>query len=177
MNWTLSGNYNETKITRLSAAPAALGGIPLFDLGAQSNLETASPKAKVIASAFYSVGKFSATIRGTVYGKSSNYTSPDGGFTVTTLVNGTPTTTVCCKQTIGTAFIGDLELNYDISKDLEFSIGANNIFNKRPPTLGLVPGTTTNTLVGGGNQLDAPLTFSPYGINGGYYYARMNVSF
>jgi len=25
--------------------------------------------------------------------------------------------------------------------------------------------------------LDAPLTFSPYGINGGYYYGRIGVKF
>ena len=56
-------------------------------------------------------------------------------------------------------------------------MGANNVFNKRAPTVPLVPGTTNLTLVNGGNVLDAPLTFSPYGINGGYYYARINVSF
>lgn len=161
--WTLSGNYNKTKITKLATAPAALGNISLFDAGARANIETASPRVKVIGSTFYSIDKFSMTLRGTVYGKSSSKYSPDGGTFYT--------------QKIGTAFIGDVELNFKATDDLELSIGANNVFNKRPPTLGLVPGTTNNTLVGGGNQLDAPLTFSPYGINGGYYYARMNVSF
>ncbi len=161
--WTLSGNYNKTEITKLATAPAALGNISLFDAGARANIETASPRVKVIGSTFYSIDKFSMTLRGTVYGKSSSKYSPDGGTFYT--------------QKIGTAFIGDVELNFKATDDLELSIGANNVFNKRPPTLGLVPGTTNNTLVGGGNQLDAPLTFSPYGINGGYYYARMNVSF
>ena len=80
-------------------------------------------------------------------------------------------------QKIGTAFLTDLEAKYSISDALEFSVGANNVFNKRPPIVALVPGTTTFQLVNGGNLLDAPLTFSPFGINGGYYYARMNVSF
>ena len=161
--WTLSGNYNRTKVLKLAAAPAALGGISLFDEGAISNIETASPRMKLIGSTFYSIDKFSMTLRGTVYGKSSVKYSPDGGKFY--------------KQTVGSAFIGDVELNFKATDDLELSIGANNVFNKRPPTIGLVPGTTNNTLVNGGNQLDAPLTFSPYGINGGYYYARMNVSF
>jgi iron complex outermembrane receptor protein len=39
-----------------------------------------------------------------------------------------------------------------------------------------VPGST-NSLVNDANVLDGPLTFSPYGINGGYYYARFNISF
>lgn len=169
VNWTLSGNYNETKITRIGLAPAQLTNpatgrpVPLFDSGAQSNLETASPRVKVIAGAFYEVGSFSATLRGTVYGKSSAQASPNG--------------VDFYRQTIGTAFIGDVELNYDLTDSLELSVGANNVFNKRPPTVSLVPGTTNFTLVNGGNVLDAPLTFSPYGINGGYYYARLAFNF
>ncbi|MGU3391137.1 TonB-dependent receptor plug domain-containing protein [Sphingomonas sp. M1A8_2b] len=161
--WTLSGNYNKTKITKLATAPAALGNISLFDDGARANIETASPRVKLIGSTFYTIEKVSMTLRGTVYGKSSSKYSPDGGTFYT--------------QKIGTAFIGDVELNFKATEALELSVGANNVFNKKSPTLGLVPGTTNNTLVGGGNQLDAPLTFSPYGINGGYYYARINVSF
>ena len=163
VNWTLSGNYNETRITKLGIAPATLGGIPLFDVGAQANLETASPKVKLIGSAFYTVGKLSATLRGTMYGRSSSLLSPDGG--------------TYYRQRVGTAYIQDVELNYKLTRALEVSIGANNLFDKRPPTVALVPGTTNNTLVNGGNVLDAPLTFSPYGINGGYYYGRINIGF
>ncbi len=162
VNWTLSGNYNETKALNLNAAPTTLGNIPLFDLEAQSYLETASPKTKVIGSIFYALDKFGATLRGTLYGKTTAYLSPDGGSYY--------------KQTIGTAFIGDVELNYDLTRDLKLSAGANNVFNKRPPNVGLVPGSTNST-VNDGNVLDAPLTFSPYGINGGYYYARFNITF
>ncbi len=163
VNWTLSGNYNETRITKLGIAPATLGGIPLFDVGAQANIETASPKVKLIGSAFYTIGKLSATLRGTMYGRSSSLLSPDGG--------------TYYRQRVGTAYIQDVELNYKLARALEVSIGANNLFDKRPPTVALVPGTTNNTLVNGGNVLDAPLTFSPYGINGGYYYGRINIGF
>ncbi|MEG8013130.1 TonB-dependent receptor plug domain-containing protein [Sphingomonas sp. 22R3R2A-7] len=162
VNWTLSSNYNETKALNLNAAPTTLGNIPLFDLEAQSYLETASPKTKVIGSIFYALDKFGATLRGTLYGKTTAYLSPDGGSYY--------------KQTIGAAFIGDVELNYDLTRDLKLSVGANNVFNKRPPNVGLVPGSTNST-VNDGNVLDAPLTFSPYGINGGYYYARFNITF
>ncbi len=174
INWTVSANYNKTKITSLDLAPSQLtprtaGGvlaptpIALFDPGAQSNLTTASPRVKVVTSAFYTLDKLSATLRGTVYGKSSNFTTPNGADFY--------------KQKIGTAFIGDVEVNYKLTSNFEVSVGANNVFNKRPPTVALVPGTTNFTLVNGGNVLDAPLTFSPYGINGGYYYARINFNF
>ena len=172
--WTLSGNYNETVARNIKLAPALLtprttGGvaaptpIPVFDVATISNLETASPKLKVILSATPKFGRFSATARATLFGKTSNFTSPDGG--------------TYYRQEIGTAVVADLELNYDLTDNLEISVGANNLFNKRPPTVALVPGTTSFQLVNGGNVLDAPLTFSPYGINGGYYYGRVNFKF
>lgn len=170
VNWTLSGNYNQTKITRLSLAPALLtpagasSPVPLFDLGAQSNIQTASPRVKVVGSAFYALDGFSATLRGTVYGTSSVLSTPNGGNFY--------------RQKIGAAFIGDIELNYKLTPNLQISGGANNVFNKRPPTVLILPGAAAPyTLVNGGNVYDSPLTFSPYGINGGYYYARVNVSF
>ncbi|AJP71348.1 TonB-dependent receptor plug domain-containing protein [Sphingomonas hengshuiensis] len=167
--WTLSGNYNETKVTKVKAAPTKLTPtgsttpIALFDLATISNLESASPKFKVIGSANWSLDSVSATLRGTLFGKSSNYTSPNGG--------------TYYKQEIPTAFLVDMELGYDLTSFIKLSVGANNVFNKRPPTVALVPGTTNNTLVNGGNVIDAPLTFSPYGINGGYYYGRVTMKF
>ena len=169
VNWTISGNYNKTEATEVGVGPTltdtagVTAPIPLFNTTTISNLETASPRVKVVTSAFYTRGKFAATVRGTVYGVSSNFTSPNGG--------------TFYEQKIGTAFIGDLELNYDLAEGLELAIGANNIFNKRPPTVALAPGRADFLNVGGGTQIDAPLTFSPYGINGGYYYARLNLTF
>lgn len=185
VTWTLSGNYNQTKITKIYAAPAQLTPqtaagvlaptpVSLFDQGARSNLETASPRAKVIGSAFYSLDKFSATLRGTVFGSTSEYVTPNGADFY--------------KQTVGTSFVGDVELNYKLTKNLQVSVGANNVFNKRPPVYQCVVspttaascpsiGTAQPTVVTGGNVYDAPLGYSPYGINGGYYYGRINISF
>ncbi|WP_242137661.1 TonB-dependent receptor [Sphingomonas sp. TREG-RG-20F-R18-01] len=162
VSWSLSGNYNETKITHLAVAPATLGNIPLFDAGARANLETASPKFKAIASALWSVAGFTTTVRGTLYGKSSTYASPDGG--------------TFYLQKVPTAFIADLEVSYALTSGIDLTAGANNLFDKRPPTVALVPGTTNNTLVTGGNVLDAPLS-APYGINGGYYYGKIAFKF
>lgn len=177
--WTLSGNYNDTKSRNVKLAPALLtpvvrnaagvitstapSPIAVFDEGTISNLETASPKLKVILSALLSAGRFSANARGTLFGPTSNRTSPDGGTYYT--------------QRIGSAVIADLELSYEAIDGVTLSVGSNNLFNKRPPRVQLVPGTTTFQLVNGGNVLDSPLTFSPYGINGGYYYGRVNFKF
>jgi iron complex outermembrane recepter protein len=172
--WTLTGNYNETKANNIQLAPTVLtpktaGGvsaptpIPVFDPFTISNLESASPKYKIIGSAFLDFDRLTATLRGTLFGKTSRLNSPDGG--------------TYYLEEIGTAFITDVELNYKLTDEVQLSIGANNLFNKRPPSVQLVPGTTTFQLVNGGNVLDAPLNFSPYGINGGYYYGRVNFKF
>ena len=164
--WTLSANYNKTKVTKVAPGPTltstagVTAPITLFNASTIANLESASPRVKAVASAFYTMDRLSATIRGTVYGKSSNLASPNGG--------------TFYRQTIGTAFIGDLELGYKLTDDMELSVGANNIFNKKSPTVKLLASGLT---VGGGTVVDSPLTFSPYGINGGYYYARINVDF
>jgi len=169
VNWTLSANFNKTKLTKLGLAPAQLTPvgqttpIALFDKTAISNLETASPRMKIVGSAFYSLDRFSATLRATLYGKSSEYQSPDGG--------------TYYKQTIKSAVIADIDVAYKLTKSIEISAGANNVFNKRPPNWTVLPGAFPRTIVTGGNVYDAPMTFSPYGINGGYYYGRINFSF
>ena len=169
VNWTLSANFNKTKLTKLHLAPVQLtppGGsapIALFDQTAVSNLETASPRMKIVGSASYTLDRFSATLRATLYGKSAQYQSPDGG--------------TYYKQTVPTAFIGDIDVGYKLTKSLQISAGANNVFNKRPPTWTVLPGPIPQTIVTGGNVYDAPMTFSPYGINGGYYYAKISFNF
>lgn len=166
VNWLLSGNYNKTKITGVGLAPATLTDpatkqpIALFDLTTISNIETASPRVKVIGQAIYELAKFSATLRGTAFGQSSQQQSPDGGQFY--------------QQRIGTAFIGDIELGYKLAPQIRLAVGANNVFNKRAPSVVVL---ADNTITDGGNVYDAPLSFSPYGINGGYYYGRVNISF
>ena len=164
VNWTLTGNYNETKVTYVGPGPAPLGRIPLFDQTSLSLLENGSPKVKIIGSAFYALGIFSATLRETFFGTSSELLSPNGG----TYYN----------NRVGPAFVTDLEVNARVTKSIQLSLGAQNLFNKKPPTVFLIQnGTTSPGISSGGNVFDAPIGVSPYGNNGGYYYGRINFAF
>lgn len=162
INWTLSGNYNETKVTRNRL------GTALFDASAVSYLETASPKYKVGLGALFTTGALAVNVRETLYGPSSLLASASGSapFNV---------------ERIGVAAITDLEVSYKVLKGLDFALGANNLFSKRPPIRPITPGsaspTSAGTLSDGSNVLNAPYGFSPYGINGGYYYGRVSVTF
>ncbi|CAN5227617.1 TonB-dependent receptor [soil metagenome] len=173
VTWTLSGNYNETKATKIGLAPATLidpstgKPIALFDKGAISYLETASPKVKVVASAFYSLRGFSATVRETFYGTTSADYSSNGDFTpankgITWDHNVVPSTAIT-----------DVELSYEFSA-FTISGGANNLFAKKAPSIALLANGNPSS---GGNVFDAPLGISPYGINGGYYYVRVGFKF
>ena len=126
-----------------------------------ANLTTASPRFKIVAGADLTHGPFEATLRGTWFGDTKTKYSPNGGSFY--------------EQIVPSAFIVDLETSLSPTDFVTLSIGANNLFNERPPSIATVPGTTT--LVNGGNVFDAPLTFSPYGINGGYYYGRVKLAF
>lgn len=151
--WSLSANLNETKITKLHLPSS------LYAIDSQSILENASPKYKVIAGALFTLGDFSVNLRETFFGKSSQV-----------VVNGLLTPPVKA----GAAAITDLEASYALNKGVTLSVGANNLFNKKAST---VPNDATDNPVDAGRVLDAPVTFSPFGINGGYYYGRINFNF
>lgn len=159
---SLTGNYNNTKITK--------NNIPtLFDARAESNLETASPKYKAVFGLLFTSGPFSANLRETLYGKSVIQVSPNGGAT---LYDGT----------VGAAAITDLELTYELTSWINFTVGANNLFDKVPETPGFAPGypatpTAGPRLVTNGTFYGQPYTHGPYGTTGGFYYARIGLKF
>jgi iron complex outermembrane receptor protein len=153
ISWTASANYNKTRITKLILPQA------LYTLDARSLLESGSPRFKIIGGALFTLDKLSVNLRETVYGKSEAFFTDGAEFTL---------------NTVKTAALTDLEVGYDIAEPITVSIGANNLFNKKTPT---VRNNSTGGISDGGVVYDAPITFSPYGINGGYYYARVNFKF
>jgi len=163
LEWSLTANYNRTRITRNRLGDA------LFNAVARSNLETASPRFKGILGVLATRGALSANLRETLYGSSRAFVSPSGAAPF-------------YDAKVGTALLTDLELTWATPFDVAFSIGANNLFDRHPETAGLVPGSATTATAGpvtinGAQVYDAPFTFSPYGINGGYYYARISARF
>jgi len=161
VDWSVSGNYNDTKIKKIATPPVQVQPQSLFDLGAQSDLTTASPKYKIGFGAYWTKGPWSANLRETVYGKTSTLVSTNGA--------------TWYSETIGVTGITDLEGSYAVNKTLKLSLGANNLFDQKPPNRPQNP--AAHKVYDGSNVYDAPVGFSPYGINGGYYYARAVISF
>jgi iron complex outermembrane receptor protein len=120
VEWSLAANYNQTKVTRIRATPAALAasGQQLFDKVAISNLEAASPRIKATLAATYTVGPFSLRLRNTLFGQSSRYSDPgDGNYYL---------------DKTGVKLVTDLDVSYRIAHNVTIAAGANNLFNVFP---------------------------------------------
>ncbi|MDB5962786.1 MAG: TonB-dependent receptor [Massilia sp.] len=162
VDWSAAASYNTTTVTNINQAPAQLRPQTLLDQAAISDLETASPKFRLNLGALWKMGMWSVNLRESIYGSSSEYGTEDGGQYFQTKI--TP------------KYITDLEVSARVSKGLTLSVGANNLFNKYPN------GVSGQLLAAQRAALDnAAVTvypsFSPIGINGGYYYARASYNF
>jgi iron complex outermembrane receptor protein len=63
---------------------------------------------------------------------------------------------------------------------LKLVVGANNLFATRPPSKPNVPNPAMPgevTPADGHHVYGFPLPFSPFGVDGGYYYGRVTYTF
>jgi iron complex outermembrane receptor protein len=159
VDWSATGNYNKTSVRKINTAPSQLLPQALLDATAISDLETASPKYRVNLGALWRQGKWSVNLRESIYGPSSEQVTYDGGTYYESHIKATALT--------------DLDVSYRITKAWTATVGANNLFNQYPDKVapGLVAQQRANLDNGAVTQYPS---FSPFGINGGYYYARVN---
>jgi len=162
VEWSAAGNYNRVEVIKINQAPAALQPQTLLDATAISHLETASPKVRVNLGALWRLGAWTVNLRENYFGKSSEQFSTDGA--------------VYYENRIKAKLLTDLEVSYQYGRRWTLSLGANNLFNEYP--------NKVNPLVLAeqrANLDNAAVTiypgFSPFGINGGYYYARAALKF
>jgi iron complex outermembrane receptor protein len=172
---TLTGNYNANKVLSINPLPSALysstvnpGLTQLIDTGSVVELEHSTPKFRATLNALWSWDKFTVNARESFYSEvyllETARAGPDAGNLI--------------KVPVKSAFITDLEIGYQILEPIKISIGANNLFNKYPTQ-------RSNEFIRAaelankerGYSTDKYPNFSPYGINGGYYYVRANFKF
>jgi iron complex outermembrane receptor protein len=163
INWSLAANYNDSKVTKIRGTPTtiAASGQKLFDQVAISNLDTASPRFKGTLSGTYSGGALSVRLKNTLYGQSSRFADPgDGKYYL--------------DQT-GAKIITDLDASFRITRNVTLTAGANNLFNIFPNRVN-ADGLRASAAAGN-PAVEIYPSFSPYGINGGYYFGRINMAF
>jgi iron complex outermembrane receptor protein len=169
VQWSLTANYNKTKVTKIKPPPAVLAGVSLFDRSSLSNLESASPKYRVVAGATWTIGKLSVTLREALYGPSSTFSSRSG-------CPITPASAACYENKIKATAITDLEASYQVTEAVRLTVGANNLFNTYPDKINPLLREDYYRNNSNGYVTQYP-TFSPFGINGGYYYSKLSLVF
>ena len=164
VDWSLTGNYNQTRVLRVAKPPSNVDPrVVLLDKPSLASLESQSPLWRVTAGAFWTLGNLTVNLRESAYGKSFTYAQD-------------PILAQFDKIEVKTAFITDLEASYALPRGVKVSVGANNLFNKYPnkqPDAYRAGQLATNS----SGYVTIYPNFSPFGINGGYYYAKVAVTF
>jgi len=107
-------------------------------------------------------------LRETVYGPTSEWVS----------IDQTGTGRGATNFTVPTNAITDLDIGFKVTPQLRLNVGANNLFDTRPPSVPNVPNGSGGVQPADGNNVyGEPAQFSPWGINGGYYYGRVTFTF
>ncbi|GGC58436.1 TonB-dependent receptor plug domain-containing protein [Undibacterium terreum] len=144
---TLGYNYNDTSVSSIAANPAVLtqNKLTLIDRQTINRATVAAPKDKLSLGADYAFSNWGVHGLATRYGK---FTSPQNDPTI--------------DQTFSANWVLDASANYRFGK-WTLTAGVDNLTDKYPDKL-----IAANSLSG-----TLPYsTFSPYGFNGRYYYAK-----
>ena len=165
VDYSLVFNYNKTEVEKINAPPANVSpNVILLDRIAVSNLEHTSPDARATAGAYWTLGKWGANLRETYYGSTWVWAqnAQSGAY---------------LRNEVRSAWITDLQLQYKLSPALKLTLGANNLFNRYPNhTAYSLRQSQLNV-----NALTFAFsnypTFSPYGFDGGFYFASATWSF
>ncbi|UYY79379.1 TonB-dependent receptor plug domain-containing protein [Sphingomonas sp. R1] len=150
-DFTLAGNVNEIVVTRVPTSTATVNPAPvLFARSRVLTIEQGTPGEKVTGTIDWTRGPVGITVRGTYYGDVNQ-----------------PGTTPAADIHTGQHLISDLELRYQPRKGAQIAIGASNLFDVYPDRT-IVANNSTGVL-------GFP-SYSPFGFNGRYLYARLGVN-
>ncbi len=164
IDWSLSANYNTMKIKKVKPPPSNVDQrVVLLDAVAQTTLVHTTPRYRVTAGAFWTMGPLSVNLResfySTTYGLNQD---PIGAFFDVTKIKD--------------SFLTDLDVSYKVLPSVKLTVGANNLFNKYPDKLNATLRDNQLRTNSSGYATQYP-GFSPFGINGGYYYGKVGVTF
>ena len=170
VDWSVGGTFNRTFVTKVPAAPASLAGETLYDATAISDLTEASPRYVLDLGTSWTRGRLRVHLEEQIYGKSSEWES-DGGDNPANIPE-------YFQTTIGVTPITDLDLAYRFLDHLTLSAGATNLFDRYPNRYNATLLAHYDTFKYGDTLgvFQYPM-FSPFGIDGGYYYVRGMVRF
>lgn len=178
LNLTLAYNYNVSEVTKFD--PARIGFTQRYDI---RNL---APAHRANFAANWQIGDFQLNLRESYYGKwsvSNDYPIRVGNVACPrgpTPPNGNPSIpcSIIGGQVFSAKFLTDLDVSYTFMDHYTLTVGANNLFNTYPDK---IQATIDNAIFANtgslGNGSVYPRSGGPFGLNGGFWYARLKVKY
>jgi iron complex outermembrane receptor protein len=170
VDWSFSVNYTFAEITRTAGPPRNVTpGVLLFTPTSVNGFKHNAPKWRATFGANWSYHRLTVNLRESFYGSNDSISQWPTSAYPSYAVNG------YVRIAQKAAFITDLDVGYRVNDWARISVGANNLFNKYPT---LYPADYRQA------QLDAistgystPYASAAYGVNGGYYYGKLTLTF
>ena len=148
---TLAYNYNKTDVTAFD--PTVINNARIIDI------QHYAPNNRANLNLDYRMGPFIASVHENYYGTFRDENDYPG-------------------QLFSAKFTTDLDLSYEVWKNVTAAIGGRNITNAYPDKLVSTPGLKIYPQSGGAVDGEVyPRTGGPFGFNGAFYYARVAVKF
>lgn len=193
LRFELAGTFTERKIMGATKVSDKLIGRESTYMSPinKATLVDGNPKVKGYASVSYRAGKFNAYLRSTHFGK-------------VTHIEGGGATNWFFVQELGARTTTDLTIGYRLTKALQFSVGANNLFDVYPELLNAgkgfykrldvtvgsptydqfvevssasARGVVNNNAVTSNNQFNYSRRVTQIGMNGRYVFGRITLDF
>ncbi len=169
LNFTLAYSYNRLKAKNIKLTTA---GQPLVSLQQQYNIANLAPRNRITASAAWQIDNFTINARANYFGEWSNALEYNLAAPVAGATSAPP------SQIFSGKTLFDLDVSYTVAKHYTLTLGANNLFNIFPDKIKASPVNPIYALSGGLNDGQVyPRSGGPFGMNGGFYYARLRVKY
>lgn len=161
LTFTGKANFSKTVVTHVnipSSLVAKFGGDPMlqtffFGRGAKNRLEDLIPHEKGFLAVRYAANGVSALVRANYYGQA--LFKPDNPAN---------------DETFGAKVLIDVDLGYSASKNVYFAIGADNLFDT-------FPDAQTKDANKNFGRFIYSRNVSQFGMNGGFYYGKLQLTF
>lgn len=162
LNLTASANLTKTAVVRVNLPQAMADSfagssidtirLRLLNREDRNRLEDALPHQKGALSARYAAGRISALVRATYYGE---------------ILYKAPSATN--DEQFGAKTLVDVDLGLELLRGMRLAVGANNVFNTFPDKQKV--GNNINS-----GRFIYSRRVTQFGMNGGFYYARLALS-
>nr|ELU0815142.1 TonB-dependent receptor [Pseudomonas putida] len=153
LKWTAAFNWNQTQILSYKENVTIQGtDYSLMDRQARNFLTEVQPHTKLILGANWQRERWTSNLTLTRYGSWREVNSA---------------TDRSLDREYKARWITDIDVGYQLTKDLNLAVGAQNLFDVYPERQN--PSSKTMTKGYG--------AYSPYGFTGGYYFTRLTYNF